>query len=175
MNPPSEMDINSIEEFLAHAHAMEQEAAEQYTDLAEQMDVHNNPEVAELFRKLAELEGKHVEKIDEKAGDREIPRLAPWDYKWENGVAPENPEAIEAHYMMTPHHAITMALQAEEKAEAFFKRVADGTTDDQVREMATTMAGEEAEHIKWLSEWLKKYPEPESGWDDDLDPPMLQE
>ena len=76
----STLDINNIGEFLAHAHALEVEAAAQYDDLAEQMDVHNNPEVAELFRKLAEIEGKHVNKIDDKAGDQPIPHIPPWEY-----------------------------------------------------------------------------------------------
>jgi rubrerythrin len=175
MSPQSEMDINSIEEFLAHAHAMEREASDQYAELAEQMEVHNNPEVAELFAKLSAIEGKHVQKINEKADGRELPHLAPWDFKWQDGVAPENPAALEAHYLMTPHHALSLALKAEEQAADFFRRVAESTTNDQVRSMAEEMAADEIEHIAWLKEWLEKFPEPEEDWDHDHDPPMLQE
>jgi rubrerythrin len=171
----STLDINNIGEFLAHAHALEVEAAAQYDDLAEQMDVHNNPEVAELFRKLAEIEGKHVNKIDDKAGDQPIPHIPPWEYKWEGGQSPEGPVEMDAHYMMTPHHALRMALGAEERAADFFQRIADNTTDDQVRSMSAEMAAEEREHIQWLNDWLQKYPEPDQDWDEDMDPPMLQE
>jgi len=52
-----------VGELLAHAKAMESEALERYLELAEQMEVHHNPEVAELFRKMARVERKHVEKI----------------------------------------------------------------------------------------------------------------
>ena len=77
--------------------------------------------------------------------------------------------------MMTPHHALTMSLKAEERAADFFQRIADNTTDEEVRSLSAEMAEEERDHIKWLNEWLKKYPEPENGWDEDMDPPMLQE
>lgn len=175
MTGASKLDINNIEEFLAHALAMEREASDQYAELAEQMEVHNNPEVAELFAKLSVIEGKHVDKIDEKASDRELPHMAPWEYKWGAGGAPENAAAMDAHYMMTPHHALTLALHAEERAAEFFQRIAEGTTDDQVKTMAVEMAAEEIEHIAWLKDWLKKYPEPDTDWDEDHDPPMLQE
>ena len=47
----------SVEELLAYSLAIEQEAAERYAELADQMEVHNNHEVAELFHKLAVIEG----------------------------------------------------------------------------------------------------------------------
>ena len=171
----STLDINNIGEFLAHAHALEAEAASQYADLDEPMEVHNNTEVAELFHKLAEIEGKHIGKIDDKAGDTPIPHIPPWEYKWEGGQSPEAVVDMDAHYMMTPHHALRMSLKAEERAADFFQRIADNTTDEEVRSLSAEMAEEERDHIKWLNEWLKKYPEPENGWDEDMDPPMLQE
>jgi len=175
MSPTDDLNINNIEEFLAHARAMEREAADQYAELAEQMEVHNNREVAELFTALSVIEGKHVDKIVKKAGSRDIPHLAPWDFKWQGDGAPESAAGMEAHYMMTPHHALTMALNAEQRAADFYHRVAEETDDPQVKTMSTEMAAEEVEHIAWLKDWLKRYPEPDAGWDDDLDPPMLQE
>ena len=46
--------IQTTEELMAHAYAIEAEAEERYRELAIQMEVHNNTEVAALFRKLAE-------------------------------------------------------------------------------------------------------------------------
>ena len=43
----------TVEEFMAHAWAMEAEAAERYEELAEQMLAHHNGEVAALFTKLS--------------------------------------------------------------------------------------------------------------------------
>jgi hypothetical protein len=33
------------------------------------------------------------------------------------------------------------------------------------------MAGEEAEHVRLIEDWMKKVPLPEPHWDADLDPP----
>ena len=63
----SRVEISSVEELLAHAKAIESEAMEQYQDLAEQMEVHHNADTAELFRKMAEVESLHVQKILERA------------------------------------------------------------------------------------------------------------
>ncbi len=49
--------IGSTEELLAYSLVMETEAVERVTDLADQMETHHNHEVADLFRKLAEIEG----------------------------------------------------------------------------------------------------------------------
>ena len=47
-------DIPDLPHFLAHAHAMEVEAAERYRLFAGQMKVYNNPEIADLFARRAE-------------------------------------------------------------------------------------------------------------------------
>ena len=42
-------------DFMAQAYSMELEATERYAQFAEQLDTHNNREVAELFRKLSKI------------------------------------------------------------------------------------------------------------------------
>src|SRR3972149_7181408 len=106
-----EPGIASVANLLAHAYAMENEAHERYLDLAEQLEVHHNDEVAALFRKMAKIEQLHVQKILERVGDMELPRLSPWEYRWPGAEAPETAGIGEAHYMMTPHHALGMALR----------------------------------------------------------------
>ncbi|MEI7609590.1 MAG: ferritin family protein, partial [Rhodospirillaceae bacterium] len=53
--------INTVEDLLVHAKELEAEAAERYEDLAAQMEIHNNPAVAKMFRAMAAVEAKHVE------------------------------------------------------------------------------------------------------------------
>jgi len=43
------LNIESTTDLLSHALALESEASERYAELAEQMQTHNNPDVAELF------------------------------------------------------------------------------------------------------------------------------
>ena len=53
---------------MAHAYALEAEAAERYAEFAAAMENHNNREVAELFRKLARIELRPREQLLEEQG-----------------------------------------------------------------------------------------------------------
>ena len=161
----------TVDELLAHAFAIESEAEERYTMLAEQMEVHHNDEVAELFRKLAEIEGKHVDKVRAMPGGNAIAHVAPWDLQWQGQSSPEAPDFDAAHYLMTPHHALELAMQGECYAAEFFADVAANASDETVKKMAEELAEEEREHISLVEKWLARYPKPEPDWDEDPDPP----
>ena len=82
---------------------------------------------------------------------------------------------VPAHYMMTPWHALQLALAGEKRALAFFSRIADTTKDPKVKEMAAEFVEEEAEHVNLVHRLLRKYPPPASSWARDSDPPIAQE
>ena len=77
----------------------------------------------------------------------------------------------EVHYLMQPWHALQLALAAEQRAEAFFGRLAQLATDEPVRRAALEMQDEEREHVELVRAWLKKVPEPDTDWANDPDPP----
>ena len=64
-------------DFMSRAYTMELEATERYTQFAEQLETHNNREVASLFRKLAEIEKLHAKRILEEMQWPSVPALAP--------------------------------------------------------------------------------------------------
>ena len=66
---PSERPITSITDLLALAYQIEADAVQRYTELAEQMETHNNQELVKVFRDLARAEGIHAEEIRKMAGD----------------------------------------------------------------------------------------------------------
>ncbi|MGA9575500.1 MAG: ferritin family protein [Lysobacterales bacterium] len=167
--------IASAEELLAYSLAMESEAVERFNDLAEQMEIHHNYEVAELFRKLAKIEGLHIDNVKRAAVGKELPRLLAWEYEWEGGESPEGGAMEEAHYMMQPWHAIELAMHGEMRAAAFFRHVAETTGDEAVRKLAQELTEEEEEHVVLLRKWQERFPKPEKGWDVDLDPPAMLE
>jgi len=169
--------IETAEELLAHALALETEAAERYEEIADNLEVHNNPEVAGLFRQLAQYGRKHAAEVEELSKDMELPHIAPWDFKWgtETGESPEAPPIEDIHYMMTPFQALKVAHSVETQAQQFYASVASSTPDKRTKEIAAEFAEEEQGHVDLLVEWLKKYPEPEKGWDYDPDPPMMHE
>lgn len=164
--------IKSVGELLAHAKVLETEAYECYCDLAEQMEVHHNKEVAALFRKLAAEEKNHIDQVEERAGGEEIPHMAPWDFKVFDVEAHGLTGAREVHYMMTPYHALVLALRAEEKSLAYFTQVVENSNDEQVIAMAKDLQDEERHHIEMVKELLAKEPKPEEDWDEDPDPPV---
>jgi rubrerythrin len=161
----------SLGELLAHALAIELDAVQSYSELAEQMRQCGNDDVAELFERMSKLEAEHASKIREEAGDTELPELAPWEYRWLELEAPENIDLAGVHYLMTPYHALSLALDNENGALAFFEAAADNCADDRARELAIEFADDERQHVAWMEEWLAKFPAPDTDWDEDPDPP----
>jgi len=137
--------------------------------------VHNNPELAQLFRKLASHEEHHAQEILERAKALNLPDLKPSEYKWGDFEGPEAAEIDAAHYLMTPWHALQMALAAEKRAFAFFDRLVATARDDEMKKWAEEFREEEAEHIRLVEDLLKRHPEPDHDWAEDPDPPVFPE
>lgn len=167
--------LATVDELLAYSLAIEEEAAERYAELADLMEVHNNHEVAELFRKLEAIEGKHIANVEAMGKGRALPRISPLGLQWDDAESPEALAHEDVHYLMTPHHALSLALVAEQRATAFFARVAEEADDEEVRRMAAKLRDEEQEHVELMGQWLARYPKPEDGWDEDPDPPAAHE
>jgi rubrerythrin len=159
--------------FLAHAVALENDAAERYDELADAMETHNNDEVAELFRKMAYYSRKHLAEAAEYARNHAggLPSLKVWEYEWPEKESPESAAFDSAHYLMTPYHALQLAKEAEVNARDFYSKVAESAQDAEIEKLSREFAEEEAEHVEAIEEWILRYPEPEQGWDEDLDPP----
>jgi rubrerythrin len=164
----------TIDEFMAQAYAMELEAQQRYADLADAMETHNNREVAELFRKMVEVEGKHAAQIMAEMGWTTPPAnaVAP---SWEGFEAAESVPIDEVHYLMRPWHALNLALAAEQRAERFFAELAMTAKDDSVRRAAIELRDEEREHVELVRAWMAKVPQPETDWAEDPDPPRYDE
>src|SRR6266568_1443338 len=123
----------TLPEFMAQALMMEREAVERYTEFADALEMHNNNEVAGLFRTMAGYEAKHAERIMAEMGWTEAP-VVPRHALYGPGLdGPETAPFDEVHYLMQPWHALQLALAAERRAEAFFAVLARLATNDAVR------------------------------------------
>lgn len=162
-----------VASFLAHALAFEIEAAERYDELADTMEVHNNHEVAQLFRRMAGFSRMHGDAVKGRAGNVELPHFKPWEFQWKEAEGPEVTPVERTHYLMTPFHCLQLALHNERRGRDFYQQVADANADAEVKRLAQQMAEEEQEHVLVLQEWLAKTPEPDPDWDLDLDPPVV--
>ena len=166
--------VPSASEFMSYAYAMEAEAAERYAEFADSMEVHNNREVAELFRKLSRIEQIHADQILEQMGWKQAP-LTSADVRWQGAEGPETADPTELHYLMQPYHALQIALHNEKRARDFFANLAKVSKDAGVRAGALEMKEEEAEHVRLIEEWLERTPKPEANWEADQDPPVLSD
>ena len=165
----------AFEDFMARAYVMEIDASERYDDFADQMEVHNNLDVAQLFRKLSQIEGLHAKRILKEMGWKKPPKtLLAW--RWDDAEPPETAAVTDLHYLMQPWHALEIALRNELRAEKFFARIVRSVkTPAAVKKVAADMAAEEREHVRLIRDWMKRVPEPEPGWDRDPDPPVYSD
>jgi rubrerythrin len=160
----------TLTEFMAQALAMETEAAQRYAEFADAMEMHNNLEVAALFRKMATIEHKHAMQIMAEMGWKEMPALRPGKPEWDDFEAPETTPGDEIHYLMQPYHVLQLALINEQRAERFFARLVREATHESVRKAARELQAEEAEHVALVKAWMKKVPRPDKNWANDPDP-----
>jgi rubrerythrin len=142
--PEVEVNVPGEADFMARAWAMELEAVERYSTLADAMEEHNNREVAELFRKLSRIEQLHADQILEEHLGKRPPVLPPGGMRWDAGEGPETADPGELHYRMQPYHALQIALAAEQRACEFFAKIARNAVQAAVRKAAREMADEEA-------------------------------
>lgn len=161
----------TLDEFMAVALAMENEAVDRYTEFADMMEAHNNGEVAAMFRTMAGYETKHAQQIMAEMGWQSAPAVPRERVCWPGYESPEAAPIDEVHYLMQPWHALQLALAAEQRAEAFFGQLAAMTSNDSVRKAALEMQAEEAEHVALVTAWMTKVPQPDSDWSEDPDPP----
>jgi rubrerythrin len=161
----------TLVDFMAQAWEMEIEAAQRYTDFADAMEMHNNLEVAGMFRTMANYETKHADEIMATMGWSEAPPVTPRSGAWPGYEGPETAAGDEVHYLMQPYHALQLALAAEERAERFFAELARVATNGAVRDAARELQAEEQEHVRLVRAWMKKVPKPDRDWALDPDPP----
>jgi rubrerythrin len=158
----------TLPEFLAHAVALENEAAERYLELADMMEAHRNDGVSSVFRDMVSFSQMHRDEIKARVGSIELPKLKSWQYRWRTPPEMGGDEAFD--YLIEPYHALRYARGNEVRAMEYYRSVAREATDAEVKRLAGDFADEEAGHVAALEEWLARTPRPSSTWDADPDP-----
>lgn len=143
--------VTSMDELLAIAYAMEQEAVAGYQELAERMRRESKPELAAVFDRLVDEESQHLGNVvawSEKVSGKQ-PDLS--NIRWEltetfddEGARTIAPELLSAY------RAFSIAVRNEERAFVFWSYVAAQTDQDLVRDAAEQMAHEELGHLTTL-------------------------
>jgi len=166
--------IASLADIYAEALTIETEAVDRYGQLADQMETHNNREIAAIFRKMEAIEAKHRDEIARRAEHADLAGVAV-KFRWTGPDGPEMIDFADVHYLMTPRQALRLARHNEERAAAYFSDVAARAADLEIKAFAAGLADEEREHVAWIDQWIAKCDEDHPDWDEDPDPAVLTE
>jgi rubrerythrin len=143
--------VRTLYEFFALAHAMESDAVRRYTESAEHLRKQGETHLAELFERLAEVEGGHVGQIEGWAARRgeskAVASNAPFPLP-DTFDAP--PDEMAQSKLLTPYRALASAVRHEERSFAFWTYVAAHAARAEVKQAAERMAHEELEHVSLL-------------------------
>jgi rubrerythrin len=155
--------------FLAHAIALEHEAAERYLELADMMEAHRNDEVSALFRDMVRFSRMHHDSIVERSRGVALPSLRSWEYRWTHPPEAGGEEAFDI--ALDAYSALRYARENEMRALDYYSAVGQHSSDPEVRRLATEFAAEETEHVEALDDWLARTPRPSAPWRDDPERP----
>ncbi len=144
--------------FLAHAIALESEAADRYQELADMMEAHRNDKVSALFRDMVRYSRMHHDSIVERAGATVLPKIGPWDYVWRTPPEAGGDEAFD--YRINPYDALLYARENEVRAMEYYGEVGRDASEPEVRRLAAQFAAEETEHVAALDQWLARTQRP---------------
>jgi rubrerythrin len=146
--------IQTLEEFLAHAIAIEHEAAERYREFQAHFASRGDDVLAGLCCNLAAIEAAHLARLLTGSRDLDLPAIADHDYRWLEGVSPEAPARELFFRVANKRDLLAVALQGEANAQRFFAWVAHTSPAEAVRSLAREMASDESQHVGWLEQAL---------------------
>lgn len=146
-----EGEVQSLEELVGIANAIEVEAVARYTQLARLMDQRGEHETAATFREMREIETRHVEAVEQWAAklDQKIPVPERFTWRLPPEIAASWDEAQHSS-LLTPYRALAIAVTNEERAFAHYAYLAAQASDPEVRRQAEAMAREELAHAAEL-------------------------
>ena len=146
--------METVEEFLAYAVALEREAADRFGQLADAMDACGNREVGELFRRLADYSRRHLADARARSGFRDIPQVKPEEFHWPGLESPETAAIWAADPFIGQEQALAIALDAEAAGLDYYRTIVETSNDPEIRALATEFVEEERAHVRELEKWI---------------------
>jgi rubrerythrin len=143
--------VRTLDEFFALAHAMESDAVRRYSESARLLRKQGAVHLAEIFERLAEVEGGHVSEVAgwaARRGEGAATSASPPFPLPDTFDAP--PDEMAQSKLLTPYRALASAVRHEERSFAFWTYVAAHAERPEVKQAGERMAHEELEHISLL-------------------------
>jgi rubrerythrin len=146
--------VDSADDLMAVAEALEHEAAARYRALSARMARQGDDELATQFEALAHMEDRHASQIGDRSqtlfGHR--PDLA--RVKWETPPGFDEDEARGAE--ISAYQALAFAVRNEERAFAFYSYLSAETEHDEIRALAEDLARDELQHAALLRQYRRR-------------------
>jgi rubrerythrin len=146
--------MQSVEEFLAYAVKLEEEAATRFGELADAMQTCGNGDVGKLFRRLAEYSRLHLADATARSAFRDVPDLKIMDFEWPNLESPERAAIWAADPFIGRDQALEIARNAEQASLDYYKAIHETTEDSEIKALAKKFVAEETGHIAELDKWI---------------------
>lgn len=145
--------VGNLDQLMAVAAAMEEQAVRLYQTLAATMDRRGAASVAAVFRRLAAMERDHVGEVDRWSrsvtGRPATATAAAAAEIWQRVAVPTADEA--ASDRLSPYRALSIAVRLEERAFAFYTYLMMmAPAAGPVRHHAESLARQELEHAALL-------------------------
>ena len=163
----------TLQDALDFAILIENEAAERYEELADQMSTHHTDEAATFFRFMVVNETKHGDELA--ARRKKLFGDAPSRIDESLMSEVEAPEYDKVRVFMTVEDALNVALEAEKKAYGFFVGAIEHVENAEVLQLFQELRQEEIEHQELVKNEMKKLPPSKKvDIDDYADEPVAQ-
>lgn len=150
------MDKLEFDQLMATAIKREMEANAFYGDVARKVE---NEDVKKVFAELASEEMGHAELLERyKADPTMVMKINPPDLDTKVAEATDLPELS---VNMKPADAVALAMKKEQQAVEFYRGLADGTDDAEVKDILTNLSNMELAHKSRLENIFAQigYPE----------------
>jgi rubrerythrin len=146
--------VESIDDLLAVAEALEHEAAARYRELAARMTQQGDEQLAAQFDVLAKMEDRHAVQIGDRSevlrGRRPDPNRVVWD------TPPNIDEDVERGAEISPYQALAYAVRNEERAFAFYAYLSAEAQSAEIQSLAEDMARDELQHAALLRQYRRR-------------------
>lgn len=140
------IQFERVEDLLATAQKIETGAAERYLEYAEAAST-ENPEIAALFKRLAEEEREHEKCVIQLAEDASVDLS---NSVVAEQLAPSGNNENKAQIKSSLYEILAAAVKREEQAFDIYSQIAASNSNDDVRHYAEILAKEELGHAALL-------------------------
>jgi rubrerythrin len=138
------------------ASLIEEEARERYQEFTRTVGGRYAGDASDMFKMMASYEEKHGAQIAERR--RQLFGDAPRRVSRDDVFQVEAPDMTAPRVFMSARQALEVALEAEEKAHAFFVGALPHVVDPDVRALFEELRDEEVQHQKLVKDRLASLP-----------------